>query len=225
MTSLLLEQAYTIIKKDIITCSLKPGEQIAQSQLTQKYKIGTTPIREALQRLVQEGFVQSIPRFGYVVSYITLSDVHGIFEFRSILEPAAAYLAATRATDEQLDMIENTADFDYAYPDNHDAPMGHIHNAEFHRAIVTASGNRRLINQSFKTLDEMIRIFFLGIDMSGDANEMRSEHTDLVKALREQNANHAEQIMKEHLEHSKQIVLDALVRNIGTVQIDLANSQ
>ena len=92
----LSEQAYDRIKADIITCSLKPGMQIAQPALVEKYNIGMTPIREAMQRLAQEGFVTPIPRFGYTITPITFTDVREIYELRSILESAAARLAALR---------------------------------------------------------------------------------------------------------------------------------
>ena len=154
MTLPLSEQAYKNIKNDIITCVLKTGEQIAQSQLVERYQIGTTPIREALQRLVQDGFVQSVPRFGYVVQPVSLSDVHEIYECRLILEPAAASLAAARATDEQLSEIVRTADFSFIYETAENISDAHVHNAEFHRAVAVASNNSRLLNQISRVLDE-----------------------------------------------------------------------
>ena len=227
MKSLLSEQAYEIIKNDILTCVLEPGKQIAQSQLAERYQVGTTPIREALQRLAQEGFVQTIPRFGYTISYVTLSDVHEIFELRAILEPAAARLAATRATDERLTEIARMADFYYAYGDESNNPKAHVHNADFHRAIAAEAGNGRLLDQIDQVLDEMTRIFHLGLDLGNYAGEMHQEHLALVKALQNHDPNRAERLMKDQIVQSRQRVLEILTNRLGslgqTVQINPTN--
>src|SRR5512139_1798290 len=113
----LADKAYDLIKAEVVTCALEPGQQIAQPQLVEKYGVSMTPIREALQRLAQEGFLQPIPRFGYIVSPITLSDVREIYELRSIVEAAAARLAAVKASKEDLQRIAHAADFSYVYGD------------------------------------------------------------------------------------------------------------
>ena len=90
MNTSLAGQVYEAIKKDIISCALRPGQQIAQQQLAERYGAGITPVREALPKLTREGLVLTIPRFGYLVTTITISDVAEIFELRAILESAAA---------------------------------------------------------------------------------------------------------------------------------------
>jgi DNA-binding GntR family transcriptional regulator len=219
----LSDQAYRVIKDDIITCTLEPGEQIAQQQLAEKYQLGMTPIREALQRLVQEGFLQSIPRFGYVVSPITISDVQEIYELRSILESAAARLAATRGTDKQLVEIAHTADFTYVYRNRDSYSEFLAANTRFHRAIAAVAGNRRLVEQISRLLDEMTRIFHLGLDLRDSAEEMRQEHLALAEALCARHPERAEQIVQSQIARSQQRVLEALVQRLGlagqTVQV------
>jgi DNA-binding GntR family transcriptional regulator len=209
----LSDQAYGLIKNDIITCALEPGQQIVQHQLAQKYDLGTTPIREALQRLAQEGLVQPIPRFGYTVSYVTLSDVHEIYEFRLILEPAAARLAARQGTDDELGEIARFAELTYTYP----AGESHVHNDDFHRSIALAAGNRRLHEVIFRLIDEMTRVFHLGLDLSTSIGEMRNEHLALAHALTSRNADQAEQLMYNQILRSKERVLEALMRRLGAL--------
>ena len=71
----LAEQAYQLLRADIISCVLKPGQQVVQSRLAAHYQIGTTPIRDALHRLARENLVQPVPRSGYVITPITLTDI------------------------------------------------------------------------------------------------------------------------------------------------------
>jgi len=56
-----------------------------QPKLVEKYQVGITPIREALQRLTQEGLIQPIARFGYVVTPMSLSDVTAMYKLGSVL--------------------------------------------------------------------------------------------------------------------------------------------
>ncbi len=60
----LSQKAYEALRRDIIICAFPPGEQITQSQLTSKYGIGLTPIREAMQRLVQERYLSAVGSVG-----------------------------------------------------------------------------------------------------------------------------------------------------------------
>ena len=217
MNPSLSDQAYHMIKTEIITCIFEPGQQIAQPQLAERYQVGMTPIREPLQRLAQEGFVHPIPRFGYVVSPITFSDVHEIYELRSILESSAACLAATRGTENQLQKIADSADFTYVYKDRQTYSDFLALNADFHHSIAIIAGNQRLADQISGLLDEMTRIFHLGLDLRDSAEEMRDEHLALVKALCDRAPDRAEQLVRSQIAHSKQRVLEALTHRLSVL--------
>ena len=221
----LSEQAYELIKADIITCSLKPGVQIAQPSLVEKYGIGMTPIREAMQRLSQEGFVTPIPRFGYTVAPITFSDVREIYELRSILESAAVRLAALRGNQHDLDQLEESADFSYVYGERRSYSRFLNENAEFHRRIAEISGNQRLVDTISTVLDGLTRIFYLGLDLKDSAEEMRASHIALAGALKERDADKAEQLVREEVDVSRKRVLLALTHQLDDgFPPDLGNS-
>jgi DNA-binding GntR family transcriptional regulator len=215
MSQSLADKAYEAIKADIITCVFEPGEQIAQSQLAKKYQIGTTPIREALQRLAQEGFVQPVPRFGYTVSTITLSDVHELYELRSIVESAAARLAAARGRQGQLKEILASANFTYVYKNRQSYTEFLARNAEFHRSIAVAAGNQRLVDLVSNLLDELTRVFHLGLDLRDSAEEMRDEHLALAQALYDRDPGRSEEIVQNQIARSQQRVLEALTQHLA----------
>jgi len=87
------DDAYARIRRDILSCHLMPGASTTESQLMSDYGIGKNSVRIALVRLIQEGFVRSIPRQGYRITPITLKDVEEVFALRVQLEPLAARLA------------------------------------------------------------------------------------------------------------------------------------
>ena len=90
------EHAYETIRRDIIRCELDPGSEASEAALASRLGLGKAPIRVALARLCQEGLVRPLPRRGYIVTPITIKDVHEILEMRMALEPVAARMAVGR---------------------------------------------------------------------------------------------------------------------------------
>jgi DNA-binding GntR family transcriptional regulator len=181
-----------------------------QSELADKYGLGVTPVREALRQLGIEGYVHSVPRMGYQVCPITFQDVLEIYEMRIVLECAAVRLAAQRASEGQLQEIATSANFSYTFK-KRDSYIDFLrHNAQFHLSITAVSGNQRLVTQVGKTLEELHRVFHLGLELRDSAEEMRVDHIALSNALSNRNADLAESISKSEIERSRQRVLEAL---------------
>jgi len=210
----LANQAYSALKKDILTCELDPGSTIAQSQLVKRYDFGITPVREALKRLEQEGYVQSIPRFGYLITAITLKDVEDLYDLRLILERSAVRIAIQRATDEQLTQIQEKATFTYKFKNRLSYLQFLEHNNNFHVSIALASRNHKLAEMLANVLNEMTRIFNLGLDLRDSAEEMRNEHIVLAAALAKRDIQQAEQIVQDQIELSRQRVVEMLVQRL-----------
>ncbi len=101
----LAESAYLAIEKMIVTQSLRPGSMISENQLSEQLGCGRTPIREALQRLKFEGYVEIHPRRGVLVAPIDVLKQLELLEVRRPLERLVVRLAAERASDaERLEM-------------------------------------------------------------------------------------------------------------------------
>jgi DNA-binding GntR family transcriptional regulator len=209
--SSLAEEAYRVIKDDIITCALEPGQKIVQSELADRYQMGTTPIREALHRLAQDQLVEPVARVGYIVTPVTIADVREIFELRYILESATVRLAASRADQDHLEEIRSSAHFTYTYRDRQSYIEFLSQNARFHRKIAEVGGNRRLVSSISQLLDELTRVFHLGLDIRDSAAEMKQEHIALAEALCRRDAERAARIVQDQIERSQERILQALV--------------
>ncbi len=210
----LADQAYERIRKDILSCILSPGAQIAQSQLAEQYHTGLTPIREALQRLAHEKLVSPVPRSGYFVSPITYSDVRELFELRTILETSAVRLAVQRGSQEQLSAIRKIADFSYRYNDHEDYIRFLKLNTDFHCSIARLAGNQRLTDTLSKILDELTRVFHMGLDLKDSAEEMREEHLSLSQALIERDDDLAVKIIQTQVGRSAQRIMEAILSQV-----------
>lgn len=87
MKPTLKDEAYTLIKRRIITCEYRPNTFLNEADLIADLDASRTPIREALNKLEQEGFVEILPKKGVMVTGLTLSEINQTFEARILLEP------------------------------------------------------------------------------------------------------------------------------------------
>jgi DNA-binding GntR family transcriptional regulator len=207
---LLSSRAYQLIKNDIISCTLTPGQFIAQMNLAENYHVGLTPIREALRQLTLEGFVQPVPRLGYIVSPVTIKDVEEIFELRLILETAAARQAIVRGTEVEFRNLRMAADFTYTYKDRESYSIFLAENKKFHLSIAAITKNNRLVRHLSKTMDELSRVFHMGLDIRDSTEEMRDDHIKLADSLVERDANQAERLIRSEILLSRERVLEAI---------------
>jgi DNA-binding GntR family transcriptional regulator len=103
-------EAYRRIEEMIVTLELAPGEVVSEAILSERIGIGTTPIREALQRLAREYLVQILPRRGVVVTGIDVRQQLQVLETRRELDRLIARSAARRATPAERLRIAELAD-------------------------------------------------------------------------------------------------------------------
>lgn len=203
--------AYEHLKRLILTGGLAPGEELREGALTESSGFGRTPVREALRRLVQEGFVEVRPRQGYRVSVVTLASVRDLFEMRLLLEPAAAELAATRASQEDLAALHDLAHESYVPGDPHSYERFLERNREFHVSVAKAAGNERLASTLRVLLEEMQRLFFISLSSDGTAVELVHEHHELHDALLARDATRARQVVIDQIEASRSRVMAGLL--------------
>lgn len=209
-------RVYAQLKRELLTCQLAPGSSLYEGELARRLQVSKTPIRDALGMLAHEGFVTVQPRQGYRVADITLSDVQEVFQMRLLLEPAAAELAAHRATAEQLRRLQDLAEESYVFGDVPTYEEFVVKNREFHVLLAEASGNGRLAAALRNLLEEMQRLFLFGLDIRDSAEEQIREHRDLVDALLKGNHHDAREIAAQQIETSRKRVLEALLTEVDS---------
>lgn len=203
--------AYEHLKRLILTGGLAPGEELREGALTESSGFGRTPVREALRRLVQEGFVEVRPRQGYRVAVVTLTSVRDLFEMRLLLEPAAAELAATRASQQDQAALHDLAHESYAPGDPDSYERFLERNREFHVRVAKAAGNERLASTLRVLLEEMQRLFFISLSGDGTAVELVHEHHELHDALLARDAARARSVVIAQIEASRSRVMAGLL--------------
>jgi DNA-binding GntR family transcriptional regulator len=213
------DTVYQNLKQLIIACEIRPGEDISETRLAARLKVGKAPIRFALARLRQEGLVRSHARSGHVVSSLTMQDVLNVYELRLILEPLAARRAASQITGEALNELDRLCSTFYQPGDRASENQFLTANRAFHMIIARSSGNERLAALVELLHDEAARI--LSLCISHRPTDWDSAHREIVDALRRHDGATAEAVQRRELEKSRDAVRNALFDGIGLLNINL----
>lgn len=200
---------YEELKRRIVHNELAPGQYINERTFCAELGVSKTPIREALQRLEHEHFVQIIPNKGCFVSNISLDLIREVFEIREIFECAAARRAAN-LKDRSLfeDLLVNHPSF---YVDNDtDLRQTLISGYQIHELIVNSVGNTFLSSYYRAMLDHIVRIrvFFLSRFEAKRLHETIEEHKELLQAIVDGDPDRAETAMRQHLYRSLSNIKD-----------------
>ena len=216
------EVAYAALRHRLIQGELEPGQRMTESQLASEIGVGKTPVREALTRLVQEGLVRSLRGHGYEVTPITLGDVQDLFNFRLIVEPAAAQLAAGHVSGADLRRLDALCATRFSTIDDEKGESEYLQaNYQFHTTIADASGNRRLAEAVRRALDESERLFHLGNVLRNRGEEVAHEHKELVDALIAGDGETTRKLTVAHITASQRLVLDALLASPAVLAVNI----
>ncbi|MGF9715161.1 GntR family transcriptional regulator [Paenibacillus naphthalenovorans] len=205
------DKVYEYIKQAIVQGVYKSGERIIERELADQLNVSRTPIREALFRLESQGFVKTLPRKGVIVSKLSPEEVIEIFTILSALESLAMKLASQKAEPhhrEELTKIIEEIDHALAQP-NFEQEHWHFH-FKINDIICRAMQSPRL-TQMLDGLSDYIRAFVhLGYELPGRMRKAMEEHRDLARAVRDGEAELAENFTKIHVENAKKAYLEAL---------------
>ena len=216
------EMVYQELKRMIVACEIRPGEDVSETRLATRLKVGKASIRFALARLRQEGLVRSQARSGHVVSSLTMQDVLNVYELRIILEPLAARRAASLISKEALDELDRLCSTFYRPGDRASENQFLTVNRAFHTIIARSSGNERLAALIELLHDEAARI--LSLCISHRTMDWDSAHKEIVDALRRKDGTAAETVQRRELEKSRDAVRLALIDRGGLMNINLGGA-
>jgi len=205
------DQIYAVLKERILTCKLLPEERLVEIKLCKDLSVSRTPLREALNRLAHEGLITIQPHAGYRVSPINVQAFRRLTEFRVIVEPEAAALAAQRADAAQIAEMREHAAIEFDPNDNTHFESYCRANALFHLAIARAAANSILENAVMSTLDMSQRPAYLRIGRQIDAKIPTQKHYEIVDAIEARDAAKARKLMHTHVLGSGTRIIEALL--------------
>ena len=197
------KKIYNILKEEIITLRLPPGEPLTEEKLAKRFKVSRTPIREVLNKLNHEGLVEIIPQKGAFVAKIGFSDVREIFQIREALEGIAAKISVFRFTKEELDEFESALNTE-------DLAKAEEVGRKLHQSILEKAGNKRISDLISILRGQIERMYFFARNLPGREKKSLEEHKEILRALRMRNGELAEKAMRKHIISTMRTVIRSL---------------
>lgn len=185
----LREHAYEELRARIVNLELPPGTRLIERDLAEDLAVSRIPLREAMQRLQQDGLVVVVPRQGAIVSPFTVDDVRDLFDVRESLEVLAARLAAERADQEGLDRLAAQLDTARRATERDDKPAIAAANAGFHTIIVDLAANP-LLESLLRPLEARTQWLF-HLTKDRDPGVQCLEHEELLSAIADHDSDRA----------------------------------
>lgn len=189
------------LREDIMSCDLRPGAEVRESELAEKYGVSKSPIRDALQKLELEGLVEILPRQGHRVAPISISDAQDILELREVLEVAAVRKIAAQVSDEDLQTLNSFRVADVTSLKNFVR-----YNRDFHAAICQLAGNARQSDLMRILMDNYERLCIVSLSARKKETAAMSaslqEHNAIIDALQARDGRKAARLSTKHIRKS-----------------------
>jgi len=203
------------LRKSIVTGQINPGDRLpSERQLSEKFGIGRTYVRDAIKKLEVFGILKTNPQSGTVVSGIDISAMEGLFtnvikmgendfaqlvETRVLMESFAARQAAIRRSSADILMLEEAMD---QYKTKVDANLSAVNeDFNFHLKIAEASQNSVIKSLMLIIIPDIIFIY-RKLNVCGDGRFQKSlgEHAEILDFIAKQKPDEAEAAMRKHLQ-------------------------
>ena len=200
--------AYDRLRESILSGEMTSGEIYNEMTLAKDMGVSRTPVREALLELASQGLVTFLPRKGVIVNYFTERDVEEVNEIRGAIELAIVEKVARTFSDHDFTKL------DQALADNVRAAQAGDYDAflradtAVHHELAVLSGNRRMI-AIIANLRDIIHLMSVeALTKPHRLEEVTLEHARVVDAIRSGNVNEAIETMRNHIQLSKDAVLE-----------------
>lgn len=212
------DQTYQHIRRDIISGALAPGTKLAMEMLSRRYKVGLSPLREALVKLTGDALAVAEGQRGFWVSQISLDELQDTMSARLLIETQALSLAiekggvewerAVARSYEELSALEGELKQD----DPATLARWEGANRRFHEALVSACGSKWLIRLRNMLHHHSERYRMISLAQSVIERDVHDEHEAIVEAVLARKTLRACRLTELHLQRTTEVVQAALQR-------------
>ncbi len=216
------DDVYEKVKKDIAAFRLIPGDRFTENTLSLGLQVSRTPVRQALYRLQQEGYVEVLFRSGWRVLPFDFEKFEQLYDLRLLLEAAAvarlcdASVARSPQGQELIDSLAATW-LVSATERSNDAVQVSQWDEAFHCALVEASGNQEIARVHRDVTDRIRILRRLDFTQQARIDATYDEHGKILKAIQRQRGEQATLLLRTHIATSQ-----AEVRKITLHQVFMA---
>lgn len=210
----LYDRVYAEIREMIASGRLSAEEPVSEVQLSETLEVSRTPVREAVRRLVGENILQLTPK-GLRVYVPSIDDLAEVYYTRSLLEGGSARLAALNADPAMLAELVRILRETKANLGIEDHEAFTRLNGEFHRAILRASGNRRIGEQLASLETIIVRYRRISLMFPDHVERSFQDHSRIVELFTSGSPEAVEAFVRAHVLRAGARVVRAMLRMEG----------
>ncbi len=207
---------YQMIRQGILDQTFRPGDRLELEELAGKLDVSVTPVKDAINRLANEGLVEIRARIGTFVSRISLEDLAQTLEIRCALETHAAIRAAELASESDIRKLQDLCDEMSKSVQNSQERIQHEElNRRFHQTIVELSGNYRLIElyNGLNAHITMARVHYASEAWRDRLPQETFEHKRIVDCLKRRDGLATAQALREHIQSAAASLVNDMRRH------------
>lgn len=197
-TKLMSEEIADILRENVISGNINPGEKVNEYQVAKLLNISRPPIREAFRLLAAEGLITLVPRKGAFVSKLSIQEVKEIYEMKSMMESFAVRLAIPIVDEKEVSKLDSILRLmEEKIKENNFRQIQRL-NIEFHRRMIRMSKNHKLVHFYESIILPIRRYQRLGLSAPSSWKTSFKEHRNIVEAITSRNVELAERLTREH---------------------------
>jgi len=210
------DRAYLHVKNQILALTLKPGQWIKAQDIATEVKVSRTPVREALSRLEQEGFVRRDEGWGYIVTEVTLKDARELYKMREVLEVEAVREAVAHVTPADLEALEVLLRRADQARQKKKIQVFRANTRTFH-ATITHLANNALLEKMLSELEHRVQLLGAMVfeKRAQRMDEVIEENGSILEALRRGDAQKAESEVRRHVRRAWENYLHYVAEGAG----------
>ncbi|HEX4444209.1 MAG TPA: GntR family transcriptional regulator [Galbitalea sp.] len=202
--SQLSDEASAYIRNLIMSGQLLPGESVRPELIAEPLGVSTTPVREALQALRVEGFLELLPRRGFIVAPLTGSDIRDIFTAHALIAGELAARAARNATPEEIATLAELHESLLAAARSGDLEGLEQRNHQFHREVNRTAEARKL-GWVLGVVGRYVPHLFYST-VRGWPGATIEDHSAIMESIAAGNAEQAREAMTRHIIHAGELL-------------------
>ena len=200
------------LRQLIFDGDLEPGSRLQEEELSQRFGVSRTPLREALKLLTAEGLITFQPNRGATVTQLSLTELAETFPVMGVLEALAGELAATHASDTDLIELRQLHDEIVHQYEKQNLKSYFAANQRFHERLVEAAHNDTLASHYHQLAGRVRRARYrANLSLERWAQSV-DEHEQIIAALEDRDGLALSRILRAHIDHKFETVRDAMQR-------------
>lgn len=199
------EEVYQQLKRDVSDFKLVPGDRFTETEISERLGVSRTPVRQALFRMQQEGFVEVLFRSGWRVLPFDFNQFEELYDLRMVLETTAAHRLCESAVKINQSMLDDLTAIWLVSQDLRSSDMEQVSRWDeaFHCSLVAAAGNAEMARVHGDVTDRIRIIRRLDFTKQPRIDATYEEHSKILKAIQRKRGDQAAMLLRAHIETSQ----------------------